>query len=196
MNDQSSQPRVVGVEPLDRVDRKWMAKSEELELNALPTIRGAAEKWAASLTGILGAVGVAALLDGAKEFDGVRDPEQTIGKLVFFAAVLSALWATKHAIQAAQMATPRVFLPGGSALRSASGTAVESAVKHLKSSRTFAAVAVVLVLLAAAVVWWGRGTDSKPTVIEIRGSTLCENGGGQRGKPDESAKYVLQCSTP
>lgn len=190
------QPRVVDAEPLTAEDQAWADKARDLQLQALPNIRAAAEKWAASLTGILGAVGLAALLGGPHQFANLEEPFGWIGKVVFFGAALLALCATKHAVQAAQEVTPRVFLPSGSALREASNTGVASAVRHLRCSRLLAAIGVTLVLVAAFVVWWGPKSAPNPTTIEVQGSALCRGGPATpaRAKGSEGISYVVRCA--
>lgn len=186
------QPKVIGIDPITGTDRRWAAKARDLELEALPNIRAAAERWAASLTGLLGVVGLAAVIEGAKTFDGLKQPWQFLGELAFFAAAVVALIAAVFAVRAAGEVTPKVFLPGGDSLRKVSSGAVEKAVNRLATSRTLAAIAVSLVLLSSMMLWWGASDDKKPTVIDATGTTLCA--AGASGGTSTNAQYAVRCT--
>src|SRR4051812_13016645 len=98
-DDRVIRPTDVG--PLVGEDRWWAEKAAELQRDALPSLRTSAEKWAATLTGVLSVVGLAALIEGADTFDDLQDLEQTLAKLAFFGAGVLALVATGLAAQAA-----------------------------------------------------------------------------------------------
>jgi hypothetical protein len=174
-------------------DRRWAEKSGELELESLSSIRGLAEKWAASLTGVLGVVGLAALFESAGKFDSLDSPWKAIAQVCFTVAIVLGLIAAALAILAAQGAAKRVFVPGGTALRLYSQAAVDSALGLLKASRWIAAVAALLVLAAGYCLWFGDHKQGSPTVIELpRGGQLCPPGTTAAvGKSD--ADFVVRC---
>lgn len=190
----SGQPVVGDIEPVNDSDRRWAAKAQQLELEALPNIRSAAEKWAASLTGLLGVVGLAAVIEGADVFDALKNPWEIAGQLTFFGAAVAALIASGFAIWAAVEVTPKVFLPGGDALRATAKKAVENAVFRLAVSRIVAGVAVVLVLASAACLWWGAEDASKPKVIDGTGTALCGAGSAPAPAAPKDAAFALRCS--
>jgi hypothetical protein len=176
---------------MDAQARRWAEAANALELSALADVRGLAEKWAAALTGTLGVVGLAALIEGAKTFDNLDDPWKPLAKLSFAIAAVLALIATVLATIAAQGAAKRVFIPGGSALREYATTAVDDALRLLSASRWLAAGAAAAVLLAAGLLWFAPKASSEPTVIEIQGSELCPAGATVTRTSD--ADYVIRC---
>lgn len=173
-------------------DLGWAKRVEELQLNALPNIRATAERWAASLTGLLGAVGLAALLNGTDEFDKLNDTAQAWSKGAFFAAAVVALLATLFAVAAAQGTSRRVFLPGAGTFREASEEAVEKAVGQLRASRWLAALAVASTLLAAAWLWWGGSDPTDSRLIRVEG---CTASAGASATEDEInvPEFVVRC---
>jgi hypothetical protein len=184
--------RVVGTETLDAEDRRWTEKAQELQRDALPDVRSTAEKWAASLTGVLGVVGLAALIEGADKFASLRNPEQWIGKACFFAAALLTLCATGFATAAAQGSGRMVWMPYSENLREDARREVKKAAARLAASRWLAGIAVAFVLGSAFALWWGRGAASSPTVIEVQGSKLCSDS-FINVKPAPGTKYVVHC---
>lgn len=176
---------------MDAQARRWAEAANALELSALADVRALAEKWAAALTGALGVVGLAALIEGAETFDKLDDPWKWLAKLSFFVAAVLALIATVLAVLAAQGTSKRVFIPGGSALREYATTAVDDALGRLSASRWLAAGAVAAVLLAAGLLSFAPKASSGPTVIEIQGSQLCPAGSTVTRTSD--AGYVIRC---
>lgn len=143
---------VTAGEPGD-ITRAEQAKA--LQADALPKIRATAERWAASLTGLMAAVSLAALLRGPGLFDELAPTAQTWGKAFFFAAAIIGLFATGLAVHAAQQTSRRVFLPTAEAIQEAVDDVVEKAVAALWLSRLLATIAVVAAVAAAAWLWWG-----------------------------------------
>ena len=179
---------------MDPVDRRWAEKAIEREFEALPAIRGLAEKWAASLTSILGVVGLAALLEGADTFDKLDSPWRQIAEWSFIVAAVAALLAMAMAVAAAQGTSQRTFVPGGSALREYAETSVDSALRQLARSRWLAAFAATLVLAAAGCLWLGEEKEGKPTVIEVHGTEFCATLGAAAGEASEDASIVVRCA--
>jgi hypothetical protein len=173
-------------------DRRWAQKGAELELESLTNIRGLAEKWAASLTGALGVVGLAALFEGADKFAKLDEPWKTVAQVSFTVSIVLALLATILSIAAAQGAAKRAFIPGGTALRQYSRDAVDAALEALKWSRILAAVAVAGVLIAGYCLWFGDRAKGSATVIELpKGSELCP--ATAASPPESDADYVIRC---
>lgn len=162
---------VSAVEPGRPEDLAWAKRVEDLQLDALPNIRTSAERWAASLTGLLGVVGFAALLNGPEKFDKLSSTAELWSKGAFFTAALLALAATLCAVAAAQATSRRVFLPSVGTVQEASQQAVETAVIQLRASRWLAALAVASTLVAAAWLWWGSPDAKKSRVVEVEGCT-------------------------
>jgi hypothetical protein len=183
--------KVTRVGPADDRDLAWQKKANELELEALPTLRGTAEKWAASLSGILAAVGLAVLLDGPELFNKLDDSPEKIAKGALFAAVVLGLIATLFATYAAQGTSKRIFLPGSGSLRELSQKAVENAARALLISRIVALAAVIATLVSAWTLMWGAKDppESKVTEIEVVGCS-------ELGAGDEAALETGSSSEP
>lgn len=176
-------------------DRLWASKAAELEIEALGGIRGLAEKWAASLTGVLGVVGLASLFQGADKFAKLTEPWKSVAQISFTLAVVLALVATALSIAAAQGTAERVFIPGGTALRDYSRTSVDSALCRIKWSRILAALAVVCVLTAGYCLSFGDRAPGSATVIELpAGSSACPAGVTPIDLKNTKADVVVICS--
>lgn len=164
--------RLESVDVLSDVDRRWNSRAAELELDALSAVRSSAEKWAAGLTGLLGVVGLAALLNGADKFAKLSPTWSAVGKLAFFAAAVLAAAATVAALLATQVTSKRLFMPTPSAVKRLSEEAVNSALTKLAVSRWAAAGAVAVLLIAAACIWWAPSKKAKPDITSVRVSGI------------------------
>jgi hypothetical protein len=187
-------PLVIG-DPvtMNSSDQRWAEEADKRELEALPSIRGLAEKWAASLSGALGVVGLAALIEGADTFDRLDEPWRAIGQCGFVLAAVLALVATALAVLAAQGTAKRTFVPGGSALRDYAESAVDKALKLLAVSRWLAVGAVFSVIVAAGCLWFGAEKPGEPTTIEVHGSgELCAPA-AHVGATSGDADIVVRC---
>jgi hypothetical protein len=179
-------------QPMTRQDKRWAELAAKRELEALANIRGLAEKWAASLTGALGVVGLAALLDKSATFAKLDDPWKGIAEVSFVLAVVLALVSTVFAVMAAQGTAKRYFIPAGTALKHYSEESVKAALWQLRLSRTIAAVAAAAFLLAGSMLWFGDKAASSPTVIELpAGTQLCD--GAAPPPKDSDAGYQVRC---
>jgi hypothetical protein len=159
---------VESVEAASPQDLAWAKKAQTLELEALPAVRATAERWAAALTGLLGAVGLAAVLNGADAYDGLQATAQAWAKGTFFAAAALNLLAAAAAIAAAQLTTRRVHLATTGTYQKFARDAVESAVRRLQVSRWCAAAAVACTVASGAILWWGD-TTTETKVVTVRG---------------------------
>lgn len=177
---------------MNRQDRRWAELAVERKQEALATIRGLAEKWAASLTAALGVVGLTALIDKSATFAKLDEPWMTIAEISFVLAILLALVATAFAIAAAQGTAKRYFIPAGTALREYSEEAVSDALKRLRISRIVAALAAAAVLAAGGILWFGDEAKSKPTTIELPANAqLCADANPLPEQTD--ASYRIRC---
>lgn len=154
--------RLEGTSSYGQADRRWQRKAEELRLGALSAARASAERWAGSLTAILGAVSLAALLEGPEKFNALTPTWEAIGKGAFFVAAAAGLAALWLAATTARVARLKTYLPTGPELKRTSNAAVSSALNKLAWSQRFAAIAVVLALVAAFCLWWGKQDPAAP----------------------------------
>lgn len=191
MNSPRRPPRVIDVVAGRPELLIWDAKARELQLEALPTLRASAERWAGSLTAVLGAVSLAALLKGTEVFADLSQEAAAAGKGLFFAAAGLALIAMILAGIAAQEVSSKVLYPeSGDALRTASDSKIAGVRKQLAWSRWLAAGSVLASLGAAAVLYWGTAAESKPVTISI---TNCEAFDTSDVTPVEDAAYRITC---
>lgn len=174
--------------------RAWAEKADKLELESLATIRGLAEKWAASLATALGVVGLAALFEDAGKFDKLEPTWALVAQVSFTAAALLALLATALSIAAAQGTAQRTFVPGGTALREYSKKAVDDALDWLKCSRILAGIAAAAVLVAGYCLWFGEQAKDSATVIELPANPeLCASGRAVSRPDAPDADFVVRC---
>jgi hypothetical protein len=181
------------VNELTSDERRWSAKARELETEALPNIRGTAEKWAAAITGSLGVVGLAALLNGPEAFNELDGWHKDGAEWCFVGAAVAALIATLLATLAAQSEVTNLQASSGTAYRDWARGQISSAGRALKWSRWLAAAAAALVLASAAFLWFGDTKAPSATVIDAQGTALCTS-----SSPSEpqiaDATYVIRCS--
>jgi len=191
MNATRKPPKVIDVVVGRPELLTWDAKARELQLEALPTLRASAERWAGSLTAILGAVSLAALLKGPEVFDGLVTGAADAGKVLFFGAAGLALLATALAAIAAQETSKKIAYPEtGEALRMSVKAKVDTVRLELAASRWLAAAAVVAAFGSAAVLFWGETSESKPTEVSI---SNCEGLGAPITPEDDEASVQIRC---
>lgn len=161
MNGQIDQPPFgVHWRRADQIDLDWEDKADQLELQALANVRVAAEKWAASLAAILGLFGTVMLVKGRDDITKLtRDYEIAIAVALLLAFLAAAL-AVYEAALAAQGTPETVSWPGGGELRHWERTKALGAKKQLKCSRVLTFFAVVFMLTAVGVTWFGKAEKS------------------------------------
>jgi hypothetical protein len=180
--------------PMTHQDRQWAELAAKRELEGLATIRGLAEKWAASLTGVLGVVGLAALIDKAETFGKLDSPWKEIAEVSFLLALVLTLVASAFAIAAAQGTSQRFFIPSGAALRLYSIQAVDDALRYLKRSRILALLATIGVLIAGVCLWFGDQAQGGPTVIEVPDAAgFCAGVTDESQTSDSDSDFLLRC---
>lgn len=170
---------IVGAEPATEPptpeELEWGKRAAALHLDALKEIRGGAEKWAASIAAVTGAIGVVTLIKGRESLEELdRDYEVAVGVLVAV-AVLLALRGIVLAALAAQ-GTPGRIEYTGSALREFTVNEAEEAGDLLRFSRVLVVVATLVAGVAVALVWFGAEATKPPSlrlVITDTGPPAC-----------------------
>jgi hypothetical protein len=77
-------PQIGQIGPATAEDQAWEKRALEMQLEALDRVRSTAEKWAGSISAILGIFGVAAVIEGPDDFSKIEEPYSLIaGVLVF-----------------------------------------------------------------------------------------------------------------
>ncbi len=158
--EEQKPPFVVRPRRADRSDLAWEDKADQLEFQALTTVRASAEKWGASLAAILGLFGTITLVKGRSDITQLTQGFQVAVAVLLLFAFLAAAVAVYQAAVAAQGSPRKVHWPGGGELRRWELKRAEEAKDQLKASRMLTFVAVVLVLAAIALTWFGK---AKPT---------------------------------
>jgi hypothetical protein len=150
------------VTPATVTDAAWQRRAEDLQLNALPTIRATAEKWAATVGSLTGIFAIAAIIKGPSDITAVqgslnllafRLPWSAVAGILAGAALACASAAIVLASMAAQ-GTPRRFRFTGIELRRLYPTETIRAAGQLRASRILAVAAIPLLGLASGIVWY------------------------------------------
>jgi hypothetical protein len=164
-------------------DRKWQAQADALELNALTTVRDAAQKWAGTLGALTGLLGLVALVKGPEDLTGLApwpSPFPPISGTVAVAVVLGvalacAFVATYLAALAAQGIPHETYLDG-TILRRESPRQAAKAARYLLYSRVLVIPATLLLVVGAGLTWLGPRVPAPGPillVVQRSGAILC-----------------------
>lgn len=171
-------PKIVGPADVGPDTLRWEKKAADLEFNALSSVRGTAEKWAATLATLLSLVGTVLIVRGAEEIDKLPDGTKVrIGALLAIAVVAAAL-ATFRAARAAQGTPKDLKWPNGFKLRKWELDWAQEAKDDLHRSRQFTFAAVAAMVLAVGLSWFGSeasssSSGSKVLLTPATGQPLC-----------------------
>jgi hypothetical protein len=158
-------------------DLKWEERSEQLEFEALTRVRAAAEKWAASLTAILGLFGTVLLVKGRDDISKLTVTFQVLVGLVLLAALVTAAVAAYLAALAAQGTPEEVRWPSGPALRQWEREQALLAKGRMKTSRRVTGITLALLVAAVALTWYGPPDDEESgqnvLVVPAAGAPVC-----------------------
>jgi hypothetical protein len=165
--------------PANDDDWRWETQAAELQHTSLERVRESAGNWAASISALLGILGIVAFVKGPETFSGASTRARSASAGLILLAAALAVVSFLLATLAAQGA-PRVqFGIGGAALKRWSQRRAKRAVNQLRWSRSLAVVAVVLVFAATAVTWFSTFSqrDRPVPVVAIfqDGRAACGN---------------------
>lgn len=152
-------------EPPTPEELEWSKRAAALHLDALKEIRAGAEKWAASIAAVTGAIGVVTLIKGRESLEELEHGYEVAVGVLVGAAVLLALRGIVLAALAAQ-GTPARIEYTGSALRDFTANEAEEAGDLLRFSRVLVVVATLVAGVAVALVWFGP-EESKPPSVQL-----------------------------
>ncbi|HSS41097.1 MAG TPA: hypothetical protein VLK37_00940 [Solirubrobacterales bacterium] len=178
------QVEIVGAVEVGPIDLRWEKKAEELEFEALPTVRGAAEKWSATLTAILGLVSTVLVVKGAEDVTKLSSESKAIIGVLLALALVAAFYAAYQAAKAAQGTPANLAWPSGPGLRTWEREQAKSAKKKLLESRAATGAAVLLMATAIALAWFGNQAESSGSTVlmtQDAGTPLC---GSLKNGPD------------
>lgn len=130
-------------------DGVWEEAARRWEVEALPALRAAADRWAGGLAILLGGSGVGILLGGPEKLAPIAHCYEGWAKGFLFGAGATATFALLMALLAGGAATKTLFLISGPALRRVNREQVKTAAKRLNVAR-WATVAALALLLSSA----------------------------------------------
>jgi hypothetical protein len=151
-------------------DLKWEEKAEQLEFESLTRVRGAAEKWAASLGAILGLLGTVLLVKGREDITRLTTLFQVLVAGSLLIALACAAIAIYLAALAAQGTPAELRWPIGSRLRTWERAEALKAKRRLKKSRWLTGAVVGILALAVGLTWFGdaQSTETSSNVLLVR----------------------------
>lgn len=156
--------------PWTSQDDVWAEAAQDWEVQALPTLRAAAERWAAGLAVLLGGSGIGVLLAGPDELAVLSHPYEGWAKALLFAAGVTGTVALMLALLAAGVTTKTLFLISGPSLRQSNREAVRAASSRQVKSR-WATFAALILLLGCAALLFFAPQDRAETVSTHGSST-------------------------
>jgi hypothetical protein len=152
-------------EPPTPDELEWAKRAAALHLDALKEIRAGAEKWAASIAAVTGAIGVVTLIKGRESLEELSHGYEVAVGILVGIAVLLVLRGIVLAALAAQ-GTPGRIEYTGSALRDFTANEAEEAADLLRFSRVLVVTATLVAGVAVALVWFGP-EDTKPPSLQL-----------------------------
>jgi hypothetical protein len=167
---------IVGSADVGPDDLRWEKRLRELEFESLAKVRTAAEKWGATLTAILGLTGSVLVVKGAEDVTKLSSGNKLLVALALLAAFVFALAAAVLAALAAQGTPKELHWPSGPALRSWERNEALKAKMQLRESRGATVIAVLCMVAAIGVAWFGEGAASSPSTVlftPANGKPLC-----------------------
>jgi hypothetical protein len=149
----------------DPTERDWEDKSDKLEYDALTNVRAGAEKWAASLAAILGLFGTVMLVKGREDISKLASGYEIAVAVLLLIAFAAAALATYKTALAAQGTPETVEWPGGGELRAWEKREALKAKERLRESRELTFAAVICVLVAIGLTWFGEAEGSSAQAV-------------------------------
>jgi hypothetical protein len=177
MSDRSTPPRILRTISVTPEDRKWDELAEQMRMDALPRIRGTAERWTSTVSAITGLFGLVALVKGREDITSLRSDWRIIAGVLIALALLIALTSIVFAAFAAQGTPRRVEILSGAAVKELYQHGTHIARRQLAWSRISAVVAVLVLGLAIGITWYGPTTAASTSlevmVVSRSGMTAC-----------------------
>jgi hypothetical protein len=157
------------------IDQRWYDIVEQQELGLLDRVRGSAEKWAGTLTALVGLLGFTALVKGPTDVAALTPVGGIIVGVALLVAFLLAVAAMMLAALAAQ-GVPARLKNRGDTVRAAHIRAAKRAGKRLTLSRYLSLCFLGTLAFAIGYTWYGeRATQPAGQTVTIQqsGVTLC-----------------------
>lgn len=135
-------------------DGAWEEAARRWEVEALPTIRASADRWAGGLAVLLGGSGIGILLAGPDALTPLAHCYESWAKGLLFAAGVVATAALGAALLAGGVTTKTLFLVSGPSLRRVNRETAKKATRQLAVSRWATVVALALLISVAALLFF------------------------------------------
>lgn len=170
------EPEVIGPGEVGPDIQRWEKRLADLETEELSKVRAAAEKWAATLTALLGLAGTVLIVRGAEEISGLSDGTKIAIGVLLVIAFVAAVVATVLTAYAAQGTPKNLEWPTAASLREWEHKQAKTAKSRLFHSRWISLVAVLAIAIAVAVAWLGEAAESSGSKVlftPATGKPLC-----------------------
>jgi hypothetical protein len=161
----------------DAEERYWAHRLEEFQAKSLSDIHAAAEKWAGTISSLVGIFGIAGLIKGRDEIDKLSENTKLAVAILVGIALLLAFIAIYKAAKAAQGVTSEVTTVAE--FREKYEQAAKDAANNLNWSRRLVIPATLSLAVAVGVTWFGPAKDAEEkaavVVVAKGGAASCGN---------------------
>lgn len=158
---------VVRSRRLANSDLRWEDRADELEFEALDRVRSAAEKWAASLAAILALFGALLVVKGRDDISRLTAGFEIAVACLLLIGLGAAAHATWQAALAAQGTPEDLRWPTGPELRRWELERAREAKRQLRRSRQSTWLAVIALVLAVGLTWFGKSESQSAETVQI-----------------------------
>lgn len=184
--------RPPALDPSERL--RWAEIRDELPFTALAPLRSSAEKWGASITGLLGIFGTVAFITGPEALTDVSAVLRLpVAIAITVAGVLAGIAIVTAALAAQGVPTWRHNL-SPEVLADDTKRAQQSTVRFLAASRWLALTAALLLFASTAGVWLLEAV-AKPEPAHVRVVVIANDGTARCGIVSSETHGDLQLRT-
>jgi hypothetical protein len=157
------------VEPRTTYDQAWDKAAADTLVGQLSSVRGTAEKWAGTVTALVGVFSTVAVVTGADALEDLSQQTRIVVVALIVLAGLAALASIWKSAAAAQGSFTRLTNWNGDSFRDASNTKIGQAITDLNRSRVAGVVAAALVFVVSVIslVAGAAPTASSPTNVLV-----------------------------
>lgn len=158
-------PTIGTPRPATELEKAWEKRATEFQLDELSRLRSVAEKWAGSITALLGVFGIAALVSGPKDLTKLSGAYPAAIGISLAVAIICGLVAMGLALAAAQGTPEEVQVPTGERVRKWTRQEVQTGRQRLSASRWLMLPSLLAVGLATGLLWYAPTSSAGETMI-------------------------------
>jgi hypothetical protein len=144
-------PDQAAAAPLDPEDRHWAVRASQARLNELPAARATAEQWRNGLAGLTALLSASSLIASPGLADHVSGPWRLAVGVLALAGLLTLLYGTSRAMNAAFGTPGPEILMTGETLRDWEHSQAVTALANVRNARRSFLAGLILVIAAAAI---------------------------------------------